>query len=150
MFLWNGMNESIYRTERSSSDMCSTFEFSMTLSIQSKYDDSLTASVGFSSIPLTDCTHTNTPKTDKTHIITCQMTGDKFNHFLIWISSFVSHSWVSWNFYSSVVTQNLHPLICRTIEHVTKSVVQWWFLPQALWVRCHTPFDLEPAECTWW
>lgn len=31
-----------------------TLEFSMTLSMQSKYDISLRASVGFSSIPLTD------------------------------------------------------------------------------------------------
>lgn len=44
--------------QRSCSDVSSTLEFSMTLSMQSKYDSSLTASVGFSSIPLTDCTQT--------------------------------------------------------------------------------------------
>ncbi len=57
------------RQQESSSDVRSTFEFSMTLSMQSKYDSSLTASVGFSSIPFTDCTETQLSHKHRNHTL---------------------------------------------------------------------------------
>lgn len=105
-----------------------TLEFSITLSMQSKYERSLTGSLWLSSIPLTAW---KTTPWEKSFYICVQTEQDES----LTRSLISSHLWLKSVFF-----------------FVIKEVFFCFFfvLPPALWGHCHTPSGQEPAECTGW